>query len=87
MGAVSTDSVDTLTALIEHGFDCSGKVCPSGNTLLHCAAGYSSTQCAAVLLQQGADVHATDNDGNSPLEVMVLPELQPARTWEQRGVV
>eukprot|EP00953_Heterococcus_sp_UTEX-ZZ885_P007394 4482-Heterococcus_DN1.PRE.2 len=87
MGAVRTDSVDTLKVLIEHGFDCSGKVCPRGSTLLHCAAGYSSTQCAAVLVQQGADVHATDNDGNSPLEVMVLPELQPVRTWEQRGVV
>jgi ankyrin repeat protein len=87
MGAVSTNSVDILKVLIEHGFDCSGKVCPRGGTLLHCAAGYSSTQCAAVLVQQGADVHATDNDGNSPLEVMVLPELQPARTWEQRGVV
>jgi Ankyrin repeat len=87
MGAVSSDSVDTLKVLIEHGFDCSGKVCPRGGTLLHCAAGYSRTLCTAVLLQQGADVHATDNDGNSPLEAMVLAQLQPARTNEQREAV
>jgi hypothetical protein len=40
-----------------------------------------------VLIQQGSDVHATNNGGNSPLAMMVLPQLQPVRTYEQRGVV
>jgi ankyrin repeat protein len=78
-GAVSTDSVDTLKVLVEHGFDCSGTVGPRRSSLLHIAAAYSSTACVAVLIQQSCDVHATDNDGNTPLAMVTLPELHLAR--------
>ena len=54
-----------------------------GGTLLHRCAGYTgggAIESATILLEQGFDVNATDDDGNTPL--MIYP-IWPSLEWVQ----
>ena len=46
------------------------------NTALHCACSAPSVQVASLLLQRGADVKITDNEGRTPFEVTSTNEVR-----------
>ena len=51
--------------------DINGKEATAGFTPLHIAAHSGHAQCTALLLKRGADVEATDVDGDTPLHIAV----------------
>mmetsp|Transcript_62314 Transcript_62314/g.147679 ORF Transcript_62314/g.147679 Transcript_62314/m.147679 type:complete len:404 (-) Transcript_62314:17-1228(-) len=69
---------DVLRILIDAGFDVNTKeVAVHGSTPLHCAVADDSTEVAHVLtfvqilLDAGADVNSTDDQGNTPLHASI----------------
>ena len=68
--AVSFNAVDTAKVLIELGADIDSRN-QDGGTLLHRAADCWSSDCpdvASLLLEHGADIHAVDVLGRTPLQ-------------------
>ena len=63
--------IDAANVLLERGASFEVR-CYKNRTPLHLAARHYSPDMLAFLLQNGADIHATDNDGNTPLHLLVL---------------
>ncbi len=63
----NTDA-ETLAFMLKHGaISVHGAV-----TALHMAARYNKPENTVVMLRYGADVHVTDKDGNTPLDIAVI---------------
>ena len=59
-------SSEPLSALLEAKADIAQKDGFMGSTALHFAAQHRDTRCLALLIQHGADVNASDNEGRTP---------------------
>jgi cytohesin len=59
------DNALVVAALVDAGADVNARTATTGESPLHAAAEYP--QVARVLLEHGANVHARDNDGRTPL--------------------
>ena len=47
----------------------------NGYTAIHAAAAYGHKELVQLLLAAGADIHAQDNDGDTPLHHCDMPEM------------
>src|SRR5690606_36679187 len=63
LGAARSDDPETLTWALDNGADINVQGLFKSGTALH-KAGYKTAQ---ILIDRGADIHATDVDGNTPL--------------------
>jgi cytohesin len=64
-GNPSADSALVVAALLDAGAEVNARTSTSGETPLHAAA--ENPQVIRVLIEHGADVHARDNEGKTPL--------------------
>lgn len=67
--AVRNANQNRLQYLVEHGADVNERNHRDGSTLMSAAAFHGQAQIVKYLLDQGADVNASNADGNTPLHV------------------
>jgi hypothetical protein len=78
--AVYRDDAAAVRRALANGIDVDGRLSDTGGyTALHIAAHLHSRGIVEVLLAAGADVHAADEHGNTPLHYATYPEVDPDR--------
>ena len=64
---VRTGSMDSVKCMLQHGQASVRDITRHGITLLHTASGMGRLSLVKFLIEQGADVNAADEDGETPL--------------------
>lgn len=86
--AVYRDDADAVRRAVASGIDVDGRLSDTGGyTALHIAAHLHSRGIVEMLLAAGADVHAADEHGNTPLHYATYPEVDVDRRDEQVAAV
>lgn len=73
--AAANGNTATVQQLLDDGVPVDACEKRTGWTALHWAASTGETECAALLLERGADVNAPDSDGLTPLDLATLMQL------------
>lgn len=86
--AVYRDDADAVRRALARGIDVDGRLSGTGGyTALHIAAHLHSRALVEILLAAGADVHAVDEHGNTPLHYATYPEVDLDRRDERVAAI
>lgn len=70
--------LEVVTFLVDRGADVNARETMYGRTALHSAAFFNRREIVEFLISRGADVDARDNDGRTPLHVLVSDPVDAA---------